>query len=422
MRITIFTIGTEGDVRPLVALGRGLKREGHEVTIATGQSCLDLVSTHGLHYRHLTGDFRNWMVQDKSLQKKGLTTFSMLEKFRSQLKTFATQWPQEGLAAAEEADLLIGGGMVFLLAASLAEMLGRPLVETQVVPTLPSEAPPLLPMPHWMYRLPGSVNRMLGHLSRRAVWHVLGPTYQEIVRPGLGLAPYPGQGPLVKIQARHLRLLGYSPLLVPPSPAWPDNIVVTGAWTLDEADHYVPSPELQRFLQKNEAPIYVGFGSMYNTDANRLTDIILEAASITKQRFVLATGWGGLQPGDDALPENIHVIRHAPHDWLFPQMALAIHHGGAGTTLAATRAGIPSIVAPVFGDQPFWASRLNRLGVAPRAIPRSKLTPQRLAAAVDATRRSKASEKAKDLGERLRLEDGVAKAITCLRQEGLIPR
>ncbi|KPF41752.1 glycosyltransferase [Rhizobium sp. AAP43] len=420
MRITIFTIGTEGDVRPLVALGVALARCGHAVTVATDQSCADLVTANGLDYFRLSGDFHTWMRQDKDLQGQGLATLAMIRKFRARLKLLAADWPQQGLAAAKDAELLIGNGMVFLLAAALGERLGVPVVETQVVPTLPSDNPPLMPLPHWMYRLPAWVNRRLGQLSRRMVWHVMSPAYQEVVRPTLGLAPYSGRGPLTSVEAAHLRLFGYSSVLAPPPSDWPATIAVTGPWVLDTTGGFEPSPALLAFLASGAKPIYVGFGSMFSADAEALTAMIRATARATGRRFVLATGWGGLDGAQIAAGDPIHVVRHVPHDWLFPRMAGAIHHGGAGTTIAAARAGIPSIVAPVFGDQPFWASRLHRLGVAPPALARNNLTVDKLAAAIRRIEAPDMRACAEALAKRLRQEDGSATAISRLQAEGLL--
>ncbi|RCW28625.1 UDP:flavonoid glycosyltransferase YjiC (YdhE family) [Ciceribacter lividus] len=420
MRVTIFTIGTEGDVRPLVALGVGLARKGHIITIATDKSCADLVTAHGLNYRPLSGDFRSWMHEDPDLHKQGLSTPDMARKFRDRLRMLAEDWPRQGMAAAADADLLIGNGMVFLLADSIAERLDLPVAETQLVPTLPSRNPPLMPLPRWMYRLPGAANRLLGRLSRRLVWSVMAPAYQEVVRPGLGLDPYTAPGPLSGIQSRHLRLFGYSPTLVPPDPEWPDTVQVTGAWVLPASSEYKPSPELTTFLLSGPRPIYAGFGSMTNIDADALTGTMARVARETGRRFVLATGWGGLQSGEIADCPLIHVVQHVPHDWLLPLMAAAIHHGGAGTSIAAARAGIPSIIVPVFGDQPFWASRLQRLGAAPPPIRRSQMTEARLQKALRAVEDPAMQRAAAELGQRLRREDGVDTAIGTLEAWGLI--
>jgi len=135
---------------------------------------------------------------------------------------------------------------------------------------------------------------------------------------------------------------------------------------------------------------------------------------------VLAAGWGGLELDEGALDEQIYGLRQAPHDWLFPRMAGAVHHGGAGTTAAAVRAGIPSAVVPFYGDQPFWARCLQRRGVAPPALDRRRLDADALAAALIAMQQPQMLREADALGRAIRAEDGVGEAVRLLRYWGLL--
>ncbi|MDQ3247716.1 MAG: glycosyltransferase, partial [Chloroflexota bacterium] len=144
-------------------------------------------------------------------------------------------------------------------------------------------------------------------------------------------------------------------------------------------------------------------------------ELVLQALARSGQRGVLYAGWGGLK--QEHLPENVFMTRSVPHSWLFPQMAAVVHHGGAGTTAAGLRAGVPAIVTPFFGDQPFWGQRVYALGVGPKPIARRRLTIDNLAeaircAAFDTTMRKRAA----DLGRRIRAENGIAQAVTVIEQ------
>jgi UDP:flavonoid glycosyltransferase YjiC (YdhE family) len=139
-------------------------------------------------------------------------------------------------------------------------------------------------------------------------------------------------------------------------------------------------------------------------------------------RAVLATGWGALDGDDGPQDEQTFFLRHAPHDGLFPLMSGAVHHGGAGTTAAAARAGIPSVVVPFFGDQPFWAHCLNRQGVAPPALERKTLTADALASALATTQQPAMMQAAAVLGRAIRAEDGIAEAVRWLREWELLPQ
>ena len=128
----------------------------------------------------------------------------------------------------------------------------------------------------------------------------------------------------------------------------------------------------------------------------------------------MISGWGGIHADD--LPDSVYLLDSAPHSWLFPRMKMVVHHGGAGTTAAGLRAGVPSLLIPHFADQPFWGRRVHELGVGPKAIPRNKLNADNLANAIqqaitDPTMRQKAHQ----LGKKIRAEDGVANAVKAIQ-------
>ena len=144
--------------------------------------------------------------------------------------------------------------------------------------------------------------------------------------------------------------------------------------------------------------------------ARRLAAPVIEAVRLSNQRAVLLGGWASIHEGD--LPDHIYAIESAPHDWLFPQIAAVVHHGGAGTTAAGLRAGVPSVVVPFFADQPYWGWRIHSLGVGPKPILQKKLTAQSLANAITLAVTDKDMQhRAALLGEKIRSEDGVARAV-----------
>lgn len=201
-------------------------------------------------------------------------------------------------------------------------------------------------------------------------------------------------------------LHAWSPHLLPAPADWPAEARPTGFWTLPADAAWTPPEPLARFLADGDPPVYVGFGSAVGGDPEALTAAVLEAVRLTGRRAVLATGWGALRPGRPA--DGVLVIEEAPHDRLLPRVAVAVHHGGVGTVAAALRAGVPQVVRPFLGDQPFWAARLHRLGVAPPPLT-GRLRPERLAAAIaDAADRAPA---ARDLAGRLAAEHGVTAAV-----------
>ncbi|NJM23628.1 MAG: glycosyltransferase family 1 protein, partial [Richelia sp. SM1_7_0] len=117
------------------------------------------------------------------------------------------------------------------------------------------------------------------------------------------------------------------------------------------------------------------------------------------------------------LPNTVFMVDSIPHSWLFPRMAAIVHHGGAGTTAAALRAGVPSILIPFFGDQPFWGQRVAELGVGPKPIPRKQLTVQKLAFSIHtAMTDGLMRQRAADLGAKIQAEDGIANAVAIIEE------
>jgi sterol 3beta-glucosyltransferase len=144
-----------------------------------------------------------------------------------------------------------------------------------------------------------------------------------------------------------------------------------------------------------------------------MTALIVDALEKAGQRGILYRGWGEL--GRVRLPPTILTVGSAPHDWLFPQVRAVVHHGGAGVTAQALRAGVPAIVAPFLGDQHFWAGRVAELGAGPAPIPQAQFSSARLAQAIaSAIHSDSMRERAAEIGRRLSAERGVARAVALI--------
>jgi UDP:flavonoid glycosyltransferase YjiC (YdhE family) len=194
-----------------------------------------------------------------------------------------------------------------------------------------------------------------------------------------------------------------------PVPAdWTEEVLVSGYWFLDSDEDWQPPAALASFLAAGDRPVYVGFGSMPGLDPLRLAEMVIEGLARAGKRGLLATGGGALALKD--VPDHVHVIEDAPHDRLFRLVGAAMHHGGAGTTGASLRAGLPTIICPFFGDQPFWGRRVARLEVGPRPLDRRTLDVPTLAAAFKATENPAMRERARTLGQSIAEEDGVRAA------------
>jgi len=418
--IVIFTIGTQGDVRPCVALGQGLRRAGYPVRIATSGNFAPLVREAGLEFFPLTADFQAMLEADRSIAEQGLNLRAMARIFRQRYAQWAEHWAEEGMTASAGAGLLIGVSNSTLLAKALSEKRGVPFAIARLQPLTPSRLQPPMVLSGSRDRLPGPLSLAAHHLLWLLVWHVMRPAINDIVRPRLGLPRYPWHGPYLGRHALEAKVLnGFSGQVLARPADWPDSSQLTGYWFFDPPA-WTPPAGLADFLAAGPKPVYIGFGSMVSSSAAEFTRIVLDGVRKSGRRAVLAAGWGGLELDEGALDEQIYGLRQAPHDWLFPRMAGAVHHGGAGTTAAAVRAGIPSAVVPFYGDQPFWARCLQRRGVAPPALDRRRLDADALAAALIAMQQPQMLREADALGRAIRAEDGVGEAVRLLRHWGLL--
>ena len=227
-------------------------------------------------------------------------------------------------------------------------------------------------------------------------------------------------GPLMEVRLGYApagaptRLHAFSPTLVPRPADWGAGDVQTGYFFEDPDADYLPDPALAAFLEAGPPPIYAGFGSMPGLDHERMTRALRGALEKTGQRAVLATGWGGIEGFETG--ENIHVLDAVPHTWLFPRVSAVIHHGGSGTTHEGLRWGKPSVVCPLFADQPFFGARVAALGAGPDPIRQKRLTADNLAAAIDVALKPETAKRADALGGAIRTETGIADTMALIER------
>ena len=420
--IVIFTIGTQGDVRPCIALGQAMHRAGHRVRIATSANFEQLVWSSGLEFSALTADFQAMLEADRAIADQGMDLRAMARIFRDRYAIWAENWVSEGLAAIKDASLLIGVSNSTLLAKALSEAFGLPFAIARLQPLTPSRVLPPMVLSGSGRKLPGLLSLGAHHLLYQLIWSVMRPAINDIVRPRLRLRPYPRWGPyLINSELHRAKAInGFSRHVLARPADWPENSQIAGYWFLDEPG-WAPPQELVDFLAAGSKPIYVGFGSMVSEHALEFTTTVLEAVKRSGRRAVVATGWGGLDGSVRHGEDGILLVRHVPHGFLFPRVAAAIHHGGAGTTAAAVRAGIPSVIVPFYGDQPFWARCLVRKGVAPPAVARKSLSADGLASAIAHSLEPGMVQRAGDLGRAVRAENGTATALRWLDDWKLLP-
>lgn len=410
MHITVVAFGTQGDVQPMVALGKGLQAAGHQVQLIAGENSVAWVKSHGLECIG-TIDMQALMQSEE-----GREWFHNPRKQISMMKALLRQH-RDGMLAplteiAPHTDLMISGFTSEPFVHSIREKFGTRQISVPLQPYQPTRSAAASLLPLWA-KGDSILNLWVGRIFEYMIWGVSAETanYQ---REKLGLAPYNARG-YVRASRGIPTIFGFSPHVVPPPPDWSANVQIAGYLFLDAPQDYQPPTALVDFLAAGEKPVYIGFGSMPSHDPDATFRMFCDALQRAGKRGVLITGWSGAK--QMRLPAHVLVLDSVPHGWLFPRVAGVVHHGGAGTTAAGLRAGVPSLLIPHAADQPYWARRTRELGVSAPPIPRKKLTTERLADGIR-TMVSEPSirESAAKLGEAIRAENGVAAAVALIER------
>ena len=416
MTVCIVTLGTLGDVLPLCALGAGLTRAGHRVRVATHVHYRGFVLGHGLEYAA--------MPLDPAELFSGARGNSWLASRNNPLRFMAglarvtrpaiPRLVHAARAACSDADAVVFTPLG-MMAHHVAEKLGIPGFLASLQPIMPTRQFPSVLAPARV-RLGSGYNRISHLVTEQAFWQPWRRQFNRMRRELLDLPPLPlsGIGPELR-RRRTPHLYGFSTTVVPPPADWPAWTHVTGYWFPATRGLWPVPAELDEFLAAGPAPVCVGFSSLKVGDPRALTATVIAALRRAGRRGVLLEGWGALQPGRHG--SDMLVLDSVPHDYLFERVAAVVHPGGAGTSAASLRAGVPSVVVPGFADQFFWARRLADLGVAPPPLKWRELSPVNLGSCIElATASTPMRQAAHAARERIRAEDGVDRAVTTIER------
>ncbi len=350
MRVLLSTIGSRGDVQPLVALAWQLKALGQEVRLCVPPDFRDWIEGLGMPVTPIGPELRS---TGKASPSAALPT---PEQRRQMIEgTVATQF--ETIAEATlGCDVIVGATALQIAAPSVAERMGIPYVFAAYCPAVlpsPHHAPPVLAM---LGDTPAPATADYSELWTQDAkrWNDTWGLLLNSHRAKLGLVP-------INDVRSHILTdqpwLAADPILAP----WPDPadgaVFQTGAWILP--DERPLSPELEAFLHAGEPPVYFGFGSIRAPED--LSRVMIQTARALGRRAIILRGWADLSLADNE-PDCL-AIGEVNQQALFKRVAAVVHHGGAGTTTAATRAGAPQVVIPQHYDQHYWAQRVHDLGI-----------------------------------------------------------
>ncbi len=415
MRLTIFAAGSRGDIQPCIALGQGLQRAGHDVSLAAPADFEGFVESHGVGFTPLRGDVQRIMAGDTGrefMETGGGNPLKSIRAVRTMIAPVVMEMAEDAYAACRDAEGLICLGVFSAFGKSIAEALDIPMINVEPTPLLATTA---FPAPSWPIQrnLGGLHNTLSGRLMLQVVWMWYRP-FVNAFRQRLGLSKYSARRFYRALRSTPL-LGAYSPTVIPHPADWPDTVHVTGYFFLDAQADWQPPSDLAAFLQAGDPPVYIGFGSMAGRNPESLARLVMSALDKSSQRGVLLTGWGGMRP--ELLSDRAFVIDAVPHSWLFSRVAAVVHHGGAGTTAEGLRAGRPTVIVPFVLDQPFWGARVRALGVGPDPIPQKSLTAESLAHAITlAVTDPGIRQRADACGRAIRSEQGVDDAVDVIQQ------
>ncbi len=408
MNILMVASGTRGDVQPVLAVAKGLQRAGNTVKIVAGSNFAAWITAHGVGFVG-TLDMEAMMQSEPGMNwvENGSNPRIQLTQMRLLLEEHWRLLTQPILDHIAWTDLVLGGFTSEPFLETICTTFRKPLITLYLQPTRPTRsgmasAQPIFPTRYSIFNL------WIGQFAQRLLWGVAASTTNQL-RGQLGLPPHAFSDYQKRVRTIPV-IHGVSRHVVPHANDWDAHIHTAGYWFLDESADWQPPTALEEFLDAGPPPVYIGFGSMSASDPQATATLVKSALDRTGQRGILAKGWSGtIEIANDT---HLFILEKAPHDWLFPRMAGVVHHGGAGTTAAGLRAGKPAFIVPHMADQPFWGRRVHELGVGVKPVPRPKLTEAALAEGIQQlTTHRGMQEKAKLLGEKIRSEDGVTRAI-----------
>ncbi|KRD20428.1 hypothetical protein ASE48_01060 [Mycobacterium sp. Root265] len=417
MKIAVAIHGTRGDVEPCAAVALELQRRGHEVPMAVPPNLVGFVESVGLRAFGYGPDSQKQLQGDVFERPDALTAagpadwvrlgnpLNALRKARIAATRGWDEMSQSLLSMAEGADLIVTGTAYQEIAGNVAEFRGLPLAEVHYFPVRPSRH--VLPV-----RLPRAMVAAGYAAGERAHWQLLKPAEAQ-QRRALGLRPATTT-PVARIVASGaLEIQAYDPVFFPGlAEEWGDRRPLIGSMTLQMPTEI--DKEVASWIAGGTPPIYFGFGSMPLESPAAAVRLISDACGELGERALICAGFSAFD--ETAATDNVKVVAAVNHSAVFPACRAVVHHGGAGTTAAGIRAGVPTLVLWVAAEQPLWGKQVRRLGVGTyrrfsATTPDSLLADLRAALAPDTARRARSLA-----GRMSRPSDSVTRAADLLEE------
>lgn len=406
--ITIICAGSRGDFQPYVALAQRLKILGEEVRISGFSQFENFVRGYGIDYVPIEVAYEELGVDPKMLKQAGSADnpLKMILTF-NKMKKYGAQIAKQTYDSLEGSDLIVyhPGCVIGYFA---AQEMNIPSVLATPFPMNKTEE--YLSVVTYGKARPTRINKKISYkMIQGMLWLASSNTVKQHWKERFGRVPKNFKSPYEKISKDHIAMVSCSNFVFPRPKDWNKNIYQSGYWFVEENKEYKPSKELEAFINNGEKPVYIGFGSVFDSDEkDKIVKIIIDALKKCGKRGIIS-GMGKV----DNLSNNIIAVDGIPHTWLFEKVSVVCHHGGAGTTAAGFRAGVPSVIIPFSNDQFAWAHRAFDLGVGAKPIYKKDLTVDKLAEGINYALNKDIIERAEILSKNIALEDG---ALDCAKE------
>lgn len=379
MKITILAVGGRGDVEPLLILGKRLSEEGFDLIVVTHHDFEGLVDSYGLKSSYIRAGIRELFQGEY-----GAGTYSTESNYFRSWFNFYRMFGAVLYSSAEDCweacrsgtDLIIYSPPCLYFAPQIAEKL-----KITSIPVFFQPFHPTGEFPHYISPIQRNISRTFNLMTHKIADHVMWipylPTINRFRKNVLGLKPisvfsgYVGEWR----QSCETFIYAFSRFVMPKPADWGSNTRITG-YFFPEKEPDTPDRSLIEFIESGDKPVFIGFSSTVLHEPGKISAILTDVFERLKKRVVLATGWSGMHDID--FPENFYKVPSVPHNSIFPKMSLIIHHGGAGSTGAAFRAGVPAIVIPFAADQYFWGLQVEKTGCGPSPLPARNLNSENL--------------------------------------------
>jgi len=406
--ITILCAGSRGDFQPYIALAQQLKKLGKDVRITGSKSFESFIRSYGIDVYPIEADIETLKVDPKLLKAAGSADnpLKMILTF-SKMKEYGIYMVNDYYSACEGSELIIyhPGCTIGYFA---AQKFGIPSVLASPFPMHKTKE--YLSVVMYGKAKSNRINKKISYaMIQEMLWMASKGSVKGFWKKHFGTLPDNFGCPFERhTDQKHPAIASCSNFVFERPTDWNENIHQNGYWFVEEPREYTPSKELAAFLNAGEKPVYIGFGSMTSLEKHdHLAEIAVEAISKSGKRGIIS-GMG--KPAN--LPKNIIAIESTPHTWLFEHVSAVCHHGGAGTTAAGFKAGVPCIIIPFSNDQFAWAHRSYDLGVGAKPILKKELTSDKLADAIRFALSDQIVANAKTLGEKISTENG---ALDCAK-------